>query len=307
MQLPEGFRLPDGTDPFEQYSGGMGSGVIVSSDGLIITNGHVVGDAATVIVILDDGTQLDGAVKGTDTLTDFAFVKVDATDLPAVVLGDSSMLRVGQRAITVGNPLGEFPGSAAIGIISGLDRSLNVSGNSPDTERLNHLIQTDAAINSGNSGGALLDGDGKLIGITTAQAGLADGIGFALPIDLAKPIIAQAQAGEEISRPYVGVLFREIDAQVAKDEDLPVTDGAWITGDTDGESPIVEGSPAEAAGLQSGDIVTAVDGIAVDEDKPLDLQVLRYAPGDQVTLDVLRDGETIQVTVTMGTRPADLG
>ncbi len=204
MQLPEGFQLPDGTDPFEQYSGGMGSGVIVSSDGLIITNGHVVGDAATVTVILDDGTQLDGTVKGTDTLTDFAFVKVDATDLPAVALGDSSVLRVGQRAITVGNPLGEFPGSAAIGIISGLDRSLDVSGNSPDTERLNHLIQTDAAINSGNSGGALLDGDGKLIGITTAQAGLADGIGFALPIDLAKPIIAQAQAGEEILPPVRG-------------------------------------------------------------------------------------------------------
>jgi S1-C subfamily serine protease len=312
LELPEGFEFPDGMQPFGgeggfAIPGGSGSGVIISSDGLIITNGHVVGDATDVTVILDDGSVLDGTVTGVDTLTDFAFVKVDAQDLPAITLGDSSGLRVGQLAISVGNPLGNFPGSAAVGIVSGLDRSIDAFGGFGGAERLNHLIQTDAAINSGNSGGALLDGDGKLIGITTAQAGMSDGIGFALPIDLAKPIIEQAKAGEPIERPYVGVLFREIDGQVAKDESLPVTAGAWIKGEEGGDSPIVEDSPAAEAGLQDGDIITAVDGLAVDRDNPLDLQVLRFAPGDALTLDVLRDGETIQLPITLGTRPADLG
>ncbi len=312
FEMPEGFEFPGGIDPFGgeggfAIPGGSGSGVIIASDGLIITNGHVVGDASDVTVILDDGSILDGTVTGVDTLTDFAFVKVDAQDLPAITLGDSSGLRVGQMAISVGNPLGSFPGSAAVGIVSGLDRSIDAFGGFGGAERLNHLIQTDAAVNSGNSGGALLDGDGKLIGITTAQAGMSDGIGFALPIDLAKPIIAQAKAGEPIERPYVGVLFREIDGQVAKDESLPVTAGAWVKGQDGGDSPIVEDSPAAEAGLQDGDIITAVDSLAVDRDNPLDLQVLRYAPGDALTLDVLRDGETIQLPLTLGTRPADLG
>jgi len=312
FEMPEGFEFPGGIDPFGgeggfAIPGGSGSGVIIASDGLIITNGHVVGDASDVTVILDDGSILDGTVTGVDTLTDFAFVKVDAQDLPAITLGDSSGLRVGQTAISVGNPLGSFPGSAAVGIVSGLDRSIDAFGGFGGAERLNHLIQTDAAVNSGNSGGALLDGDGKLIGITTAQAGMSDGIGFALPIDLAKPIIAQAKAGEPIERPYVGVLFREIDGQVAKDESLPVTAGAWITSEEGGDSPIVDDSPAAEAGLQDGDIITAVDGLAVDRVNPLDLQVLRFAPGDALTLDVLRDGETIQLPITLGTRPADLG
>ena len=298
--LPEGFRLPQ-----EFGSGGTGSGVIVSSDGLIITNGHVVGNADEVAVILDDGSVLEGMVTGVDTLTDFAFVTVDAQDLPAVTLGDSSALQVGQLAISIGNPLGRFPSSAAIGIVSGLDRSINVFGRSLSGNRLNHLIQTDAAINSGNSGGALFDGNGDLIGITTAEAGLNDGIGFALPIDLAKPIIEQALAGEAISRPYVGVVYTEIDAQLAETESLPVSTGAWIGGSMREQDPVVAGGPADEAGLQAGDIITAVEGLAVDRSNPLDLQVLRFAPGDSVTLDILRDGEDLQLEATLGTRPAE--
>ena len=310
FQLPEDFELPEGFgtpfgDPEGFGFGGSGSGVIVSEDGLIITNGHVVGNADMVNVILDDGTVLEGTVSGVDTLTDFAFVDVDAEDLPSVTLGDSSAIKVGQLAISIGNPLGRFPSSAAVGIISGLDRSIDVFGDSLSGSRLNHLIQTDAAINSGNSGGALFNGDGELIGITTAEAGINDGIGFALPIDLAKPIIEQAQAGEPISRPYVGVVYQEINAAVADAESLPVTEGAWIGGEGE-EDPVVAGSPADEAGLQPGDIITAVDGLAVDRSNPLDLQVLRFAPGDEVTLDVLRDGESLQLDATLGTRPADL-
>jgi S1-C subfamily serine protease len=299
--LPEGFMLPE-----EFGFGGTGSGVIIGANGLIITNGHVVGNAGDVIVILDDGTVLDGIVTGVDTLTDFAFVEVEAaTELPAVTLGDSSLTKVGQTAISIGNPLGRFPGSAAVGIISGLDRSINVYGRSLGGSRLNHLIQTDAAINSGNSGGALFDGDGQLIGITTAEAGLNDGIGFALPIDLAKPIIRQAQAGEAISRPYVGVIYTAIDALLAEEESLPVTVGALIGGGSN-EEPVVAGGPADEAGLQAGDIITAVDGLAVDRSNPLDLQVLRFAPGDEILLDVLRAGESLELSATLGTRPADL-
>ncbi len=319
MELPEGFEVPEGLGDLQELlpegfdlprqfgQGGSGSGVIIDPDGLIITNGHVVGDARDVSVILDDGMVLDGTVTGVDTLTDFAFVEVDATDLPAVPLGDSSELKVGQLAISVGNPLGRFPGSAAVGIVSGLDRSIGVFGNGQGGERLNHLIQTDAAINSGNSGGALLDGDGELIGITTAEAGLNDGIGFALPVDLAKPIIEQAMAGETISRPYVGVVYTEIDAQLAEAESLPVTSGAWIGSSMGDQEPVVAGSPADEAGLQAGDIVTAVEALAVDRHNPLDLQVLRFAPGDTVTLEVLRDGETLELEATLGERPADLG
>ena len=133
------------------------------------------------------------------------------------------------------------------------------------------------------------------------------GIGFALPIDLAKPIIDQALAGEAISRPYVGVVYTEIDAQVAEEEALPVTSGAWVGGFSQAEDAVVSGSPADEAGLEAGDIITAVDGLAVDRDNPLDLQVLRFAPGDAITLDVLRDGETMTLEATLGERPADLG
>ena len=304
FELPEDFQFPDGFDFGGEFGmpegfgfGGSGSGVIIAADGLIITNGHVVGDAETVVVILDDGSVLEGTVTGVDTLTDFAFVDVEGDDLPTAPLGDSSTIRVGQLAVAIGNPLGQFPSSAASGIVSGLDRDLG---------GLNHLIQTDAAINSGNSGGALFDGDGELIGITTAQAGLNDGIGFALPIDLAKPIIEQARAGESITRPYIGVVYREVNRQVADQESLPVTAGAWIGGTNGDESPIVEGSPADNAGLQAGDIITAIDGLPIDGDNPLDLQVLRFAAGEEITLAVLRDGESIELPTTLGTRPSDL-
>ena len=315
--LPEGFQLPEDFQFPEEFQipfggpggfqlGGSGSGVLVAEDGLIITNGHVVGDADEVTVILDDGTVLDGVVTGVDTLTDFAFVDVEGEGLPSVTLGDSSDIKVGQLAISIGNPLGRFPSSAAVGIVSGLDRSIDVFGDSRGGDRLNHLIQTDAAINSGNSGGALFNGDGELIGITTAQAGMSDGIGFALPIDLAKPIIEQARAGQAITRPYIGVVYREVDAQVADEESLPVASGAWIGGSDGDASPVVVGSPADDAGIQPGDIITAVDGLSVDRSNPLDLQVLRFAPGDEVVLEVLRDGQSIELPTTLGTRPADL-
>jgi S1-C subfamily serine protease len=288
---------------------GSGSGVIIEPDGLIITNRHVVDGADTVIVVLGDGTVLDGDVVGVDTLTDFAFVKVEADEpLPTVQLGESSDLKLGQRTIVMGNPLGQFPGSVSVGIISGLDRSLAVADITGGGTNLSHLIQTDAAVNPGNSGGAVLDGDGKLIGIATAQAGFADGIGFALPIDLAKPIIEQVSEGRPIARPWIGIRFVPVTAELAREESLDVTAGALIQAPQEGEGEaILPGSPAEDAGLKAGDIITALDGQTVDGTSPLDVLLLQHAPGDQVTLTVMRDGEQISVPLTLGTRPADLG
>ncbi|MEZ4597073.1 MAG: trypsin-like peptidase domain-containing protein [Chloroflexota bacterium] len=308
-QFPGGLNGPQG---FVQQ--GTGSGVIIAPDGLILTNHHVVEDADTVSVVLNDGRTFDGKVAGIDTYTDLAFVKIDATDLPTAELGDSSAIRLGQMAIAMGDPLGEFPGSVSAGIVSGLDRSVVVSDMaSGGANRLNHLIQTDAAINPGNSGGPLLDGDGKVIGIDTAQAGSAQGIGFAIPIDLAKPIIEQVKAGKDIARPWIGIYYQPIDAQVAQDNDLSVSDGAWIhveaTGEGQGQAtvtkPIVADSPAASAGLEAEDIITALDGQQIDREHPLDLLLLTHAPGDTITLTVLRDGASQSIEVTLGTRPAE--
>ena len=169
-----------------------GSGVIISSDGWILTNHHVVGSAKTVTVILADGSKLSGTVKAVDSTTDFALVKVTATGLTAATLGDSSSVKVGQTAIAIGSPLGQFTGTVTSGIVSGLDRSITVaSDTSPNGTNLSHLIQTDAAINPGNSGGPLLNLAGQVIGINTAEAGNAQNIGFSLPINLAKDLIAK--------------------------------------------------------------------------------------------------------------------
>jgi S1-C subfamily serine protease len=306
------FQDPFGETPQGWIQQGTGSGVIISADGLILTNHHVVDDADRVSVVLADGRTFEGEVAGIDTYTDLAFVRIEATGLPLAELGDSSAIRIGQLAIAMGDPLGEFPGSVSAGIVSGLDRSVVVSDRTRGgATRLSHLIQTDAAINPGNSGGPLLDGDGKVIGINTAQAGSAEGIGFAIPIDLARPIITQVEAGQPIARPWIGIHYQVLDAQVAEDNDLSVQQGAWIhvtaSDEAPGEAPdaIVADSPAADAGLQAEDIITTVEGQQIDREHPLDLVLLTHAPGDTITLSVLRDGATVSVDVTLGTRPAE--
>jgi len=300
-----------GSDPAEGGVGapgsqGSGSGVIIDASGLILTNAHVAADATAVTVILEDGRTFKGETVGVDTLTDFAFVKIAGSDLPVAVLGDSSDIRIGQLAIAVGNPLGDFPGSVTTGIVSGLDRTIQVADQQTGgASTLRHLIQTDAAINPGNSGGVLVDGAGEVIGINTAASGDATGIGFALPIDLAKPIIEQVLAGEPIERPWIGIRYEGLDAQVAEDNDLAVSEGAWIdAGDQDGARAILANSPAKEAGLKAGDIITAIGDQAVDREHPLDLLLLQHNPGDTVELTVLRAQAKITVDLTLGTRPA---
>ncbi len=287
---------------------GAGSGVIVDKDGLILTNHHVVGDNPTVDVYLADGRQFTGTVQGVDTLTDLALLSIDATNLSAAPLGDSSAVQVGDLAVAIGNPEGDLPGSVTAGIVSALEREVVVGDPSgmQAPEALRHLIQHDAAINPGNSGGPLLAADGSVMAINTAMAGGAQGIGFAIPINLAKPIISQVLAGDAIQRPYIGVFFTEIDAQLAQDEGLAVDKGVLIRGDaSSGQPGVIANGPADKAGLRDGDIITKIDGQAIDATHQLDVALLEHGPGDTVTLTVLRDGRTQKVDVKLGTRPAD--
>jgi S1-C subfamily serine protease len=287
---------------------GIGSGIIYDSNGFVLTNRHVVSDATDVTVELNDGRTVDGSVYGVDTLTDLAIVKINATDLPAAPLGDSGQLLPGQTAIVIGSPLGTFTNSVTSGVVSALGRSLVVTDPvNGQQRRLRNLIQTDAAINPGNSGGPLINQDGEVVGVSTAFAQDAQGIFFAIPINIAKPIMAQAVAGEQLTRPYLGIIYQAVDKSVADENKLPIDYGAWIAPDTgSGDPPIVAGSPAEQAGLQSGDIITAVDGHRVDAGAGLDDVLSLYKPGDTLTLDVLRDGQTVSVEITLGTRPAGL-
>ena len=282
-----------------------GSGVIFDANGLILTNHHVVaGDPSQLTVNLKDGRSLPATIYGIDTLTDLAIVKVDATGLPTAPIGDSSTIQVGQQAIAIGSPLGTFTDSVTSGIISALGRTIPVETG----EVLNNLIQTDTAINPGNSGGPLFDPSGKVIGINTAGAGDAQGIGFAIPIDIARPLMTQASAGQPLARPYLGIRFETIDPAIQKANSLPVANGAWIptasaAGSGSGDA-IVPGGPAAQGGLQAGDIITAVDGTTLDASHPLDMVTSQLAPGASVKLDVLRGGQTTQLTVVLGTRPA---
>jgi S1-C subfamily serine protease len=284
-------------------STGVGSGVIYDAQGWILTNRHVVEGSEALKVELNDGRELDGTVYGIDTLTDLAIVKVNANDLTAAKIGDSSSLKVGQLVVAIGSPLGTFTNSVTSGIVSAKGRTINADGN----QNLNNLIQTDAAINPGNSGGPLLDASGTVVGINTAIAADASGIGFAIPIDIARPIMDQAVAGEKLARPYMGVIYRAVDRQLASDENLPVNAGALVIQSADSSSPaVVPDSPADKAGIKVGDVLVKVNGHAIDRDNPLDATLSEFAPGDTVTIELLRDGQTMNVSLTLGTRPEDL-
>jgi serine protease Do len=290
---------------------GVGSGIIYDAAGWILTNRHVVrtanGDiAAKLTVELKDGRSFTGTVYGIDTLTDLAIVKVNETGLPAAPIGKSADIKVGQLAIAIGSPLGTYTSTVTTGIISATGRTVQVASNT----RLTNLIQTDAAINPGNSGGPLLDATGAVVGINTAVERDSTGIGFAIPIDIARPIMSQALAGQQLARPYVGIRYVAIDAKVKTDEKLSVDHGALIGPATDeagtSQPAITPGSPGEAAGLKEGDIILSIEGQAIDTEHPLDAIMTSYAPGQTIKLHILRGTQELDVSVTLGTRPADL-
>ena len=284
---------------------GVGSGVIFDSNGWILTNHHVVEGGERFDVELKDGRTLSGTVYGIDTLTDLAIVKVDATGLPTAAIGESDALKVGQLVVAIGSPLGTYSNSVTSGIVSAKGRSIITDDNS----ELFNLIQTDAAINPGNSGGPLLDAAGNIVGINTAIATNSNGIGFAIPIDIARPIMEQALAGEPLSRPFLGIHFQTITRKLADERNLPVQSGALVGGvDQNGDPvPGVEaGKPADLGGVKDGDIITSINGKVIDEQHPLNATIAQFSPGETVSVDVLRDGQHLTLQVTLGTRPAGL-
>ena len=292
------------TDPFGTVpTEGVGSGFIYDANGWILTNRHVVTGADTLTVELKDGRQFQGRVYGIDTLTDLAIVKVDATGLPTATIGRSDGLKIGQLVVAIGSPLGTYSFSVTSGIVSGKGRDIRVDNGKT---RINNLIQTDAAINPGNSGGPLADATGAVVGINTAIATDSAGIGFAIPIDIARPIMEQALRGEALARPWIGIRFTNIDLKVKEQEKLPVDNGALVTTAGAAGDAVVSGGPADKAGIKAGDIIVSINGARLDLEHPLDAMLVQYAPNDTVRLEILRDGATITVEVTLGTRPNNL-
>jgi S1-C subfamily serine protease len=290
---------------------GVGSGVIYDQDGWILTNRHVVRTSSgqiadSLVVEIKDGRQFDGEVYGIDTLTDLAIVKIDGGDLPFAPIGDSSGLKVGQLVIAIGSPLGTFSNTVTSGIVSATGRTIRVE----DGSQLTNLIQTDAAINPGNSGGPLLDAAGNVVGINTAIARDSNGIGFAIPINIARPIMQQALAGQDLARPFIGIRYEPITLQLADERDLPVEAGALIGPGRNaaGETvPAIEpGSPADDAGLRDGDIIVGIEDVTIDNEHPLDAVLSQFAPGATVDVEVVRGSQTLNLEVTLGTRPPDL-
>jgi S1-C subfamily serine protease len=270
-----------------QTGGGVGSGVIYDSSGLILTAAHVVEGADTVTVRFADGEQVEGTVVGGTSGADVAVVQVDRTDLPAAEMALDDEPQVGQMAIAVGSPWG-LQGTVTAGIISAVDQAI------PQGNSARAVLQTDAAINPGNSGGPLVDREGRVIGINVSifsVSGANDGVGFAVPIDVAHDIAERVVAGEEIESGYLGVSLGEIQTGRA---------GALI-------AEVTEGSAADQAGLQVDDIVVSIDGAPVQGGGDLAAQVVAHQPGDTVDLVVIRDGQEITLPVTLGQRPADVG
>ncbi len=302
-------RIFNFNDPFfgnQTQKVGGGSGFIVTADGLVITNRHVIDDReAEYTVIMNNGTEYKAEVVSSDTINDVAMLRIkndkgETPDgLPVVELGDSDKIEVGQRVIAIGNALAEYQNTVTTGVVSAKGRSIT-AGSINSTESLVNLIQTDAAINPGNSGGPLVNLDGEVIGVNTAVAYNAQGIGFAIPINDLKPLIESVKVNGKIVRPYLGVRFMMLDAEKAKELKLDVEGGALLTGDeAKGEFAVIPGSPADIAGLKMKDVVMEVDGEKVAMEKPLHVIVSKKSPGDEITLKIWRSGETMEVKVTL--------
>jgi len=302
---PQPEPVPEDDEPIRQKVGG-GSGFIVSKDGMILTNRHVVArDDAEYTVILQDGTEFEAEVVSRDPFNDIAVIKLVAKDgenlpeLKPVSFGSSNDLKIGQSVIAIGNALAEFANSATKGIISAKGRQILASDGNGRGENLSGLIQTDAAINPGNSGGPLINLAGEVVGINTAIAQGANGIGFAIPIDDVKPVLKSVEEHGKIVRPILGVMFTMLTPELAKELGLEVEEGALLKGD--GQSfAVLPNKPAEKAGLQEKDVITEVNGVKVTVDNPLQREIMKYAPGDKVKIKYLRNGQEMETEVTLG-------
>ena len=286
-----------GARPHDQRESGLGSGIIISPQGYILTNNHVVDKATTLKVTLLDGRQFPAKLVGADPQSDVAVVKIDATNLPTLPFASSSAARVGDLCFAIGNPFG-YDHTVTMGIVSAKGRSLEGGGHLQD------FIQTDAAINPGNSGGALINAKGELIGMNTAiitgggfggEAGNI-GIGFAVPSDMAKRVMDQLIKNGKVSRGYIGVTLQHVTPDLAQQFGLKDIHAAVI-------NDVTPGAPGAKAGLKVGDAITSIDGQSIKDSNDLQIKVTEHAPGSTVALGVVRDGKPMTIKVTLGTRP----
>ncbi|KPJ57492.1 hypothetical protein AMJ49_00930 [Parcubacteria bacterium DG_74_2] len=302
---------------FEKREIGGGSGFIISEDGMILTNNHVVTEKdADYTVFTNDGRRFEAEILATDERRDLAIIKIEDKNLPTVTLGNSDDLQIGQTVIAIGNALGEFRNTVSVGVISGLGRTVTASGGGI-ISTLENVIQTDAAINKGNSGGPLLNLKGEVIGINTAMAYGAENIGFAIPVNKAQKDVDQFKRTGKITFPYLGIWYFNLNEDLQKEtktqlgKDLPA-EGAWITSwnrDEYGnwykktESAVVSESAAQKAGLKEDDVILEFDGIKITPQNSLAKIIEKYAPRDKVFLKVLREGREMSFQVILGEIP----
>lgn len=303
-----GEGYPDnGSDPQSDQEGttqqevGGGSGFFITSDGLILTNRHVVSDTqADYTVLTNDGKKYSANVLARDPARDVAVIKIEGNNFPILALGDSDSLQIGQTTIAIGNSLGEFSNSVSRGIVSGLKRNLVAGSGFGSSEKLTDVIQTDAAINSGNSGGPLIDIQGNVIGINVAMAQGAQNVGFALPINQAIRLIEQAKGGAKISIPFLGVRYISIDTSVQKEAQLPFDYGVLVMrGSKITDLAVIPGSPADKAGIVENDIILEVNGKKINADNQLSDVVAKHNVGDTLKINIWHKGQTKEVEVKL--------
>ncbi len=314
---PQPFELEipqDRQQGTEKKEIGGGTGFIISRDGMILTNKHVVLDKdAEYTVFTNDGRKFSAKVSARDPFQDLAIMKIEQEKIidndgkvsikpfPIVKLGNSDNSQIGQTVIAIGNALAEFRNTVSVGVISGLGRTITASGGS-FVETLEDVIQTDAAINRGNSGGPLLNLNGEVVGINTAMALEAQSIGFAVPINKAKKDIEQVKTSGKIVYPFLGIRYVLIDEEIKEENNLPVDYGAWVVKGKTEEPAVWLDSAAEKAGLKEGDIVLEFNNEKITQKNSLAKIIIKYKPGDKVTLKILRGKEESMVSVTLGER-----
>jgi serine protease Do len=290
-------KIPQQMSAFGVVSGGVvsGSGVIFSADGYILTNNHVIEGAEALYIVLADGSELPVTLVGADQFSDLAVLKAEGRTMPAVAtLGNSDELKPGETVIAIGSPLGDFKNTVTVGVISATGRTLD-TGNGYLMEG---LLQTDAAINRGNSGGPLVNLAGQVIGINTLivrtgnSGDVVEGLGFAIPSSTAQAVANQLITQGKVARPYLGVRWQAVTPRLAQLYGLPVQWGIYV-------SQVLTNSPAEQGGVQIGDIITQIGGIPLDGDHPYANVLFSFAPGDTVKLSVTRDQQSIELTVTL--------
>ncbi|NIT04428.1 trypsin-like serine protease [Candidatus Saccharibacteria bacterium] len=276
---------------------GIGTGFVIRENGIILTNRHVVSESDTkYFVVTGDGTEYEVKEIHLDTAYDLAILKIDASGLPTITLGDSDQLKVGQTVVAIGNALGRFSNTVTRGVVSGIGRGITAgSALGGQTEQLEDVIQTDAAINPGNSGGPLLNLSAQVVGINVAVAAEAENIGFAIPVNLATPVVEQFEQTGRIVRPFLGVRYTVISEDAAKVQNVP--QGVLVQG-------VVDGSGAQRAGVEVGDVITSFGGVKIDEKNTLAKLIISYEVGEEVVLGVYRNGDAIELKAELGEAPS---